>query len=384
MTKKISLHILITLSFTVLATELAFSKEECAIELSYSQEDIEAAIEMAYDVGVTEVVTSLDIHYISLLSWMYKYETELMTQQEQRHLSETYKDGAVQLAIHQKSINKAAKQLGIPYQNLYNWFRKRYGSARDMFRNGLLIDNRENSKYTEEFKAEAVELAHEKQSVRKAAEELRIPYSTLNKWYRSVYGISQERPRYTEEFKFEAVQLAHQIGSIREAAKQLNIPQKTLNSWYRSIHEYHRGYSEYDEKFRAVYLAHQKESKRLAKKLVNILYRALRKQIVEAEKEFKARAVRLAHEKGVREAAEELNISYWNLNRWYRKTYGRSQRHPKYTEKFKIEAVQLARQIGSIQEAAKQLNIPEDSLRRWNREINHESFQDNSREAVNF
>ena len=100
--------------------------------------------------------------------------------------------------------------------------------------------------------------------------------------------------------------------------------------------------------------------------------------------EFKARAVQLAHEKGnVRKAAEELNISYWNLNRWYRKVYGHSEKHSKYTEDFKIRAIRLARQKG-IQRAAEKLKIPYRTLQRWSWKINDESFQNDLRETVNF
>ena len=120
MIKRIFLYIVIALNATMSIAELALSKEDCPTALSLSQEEIEAVIELAYDVGVSQVVTSLDISYIDILSWIYKYETELIAQKKQRVLSETYKDGAVQFTIHQKSINKAAKQLGIPYQNLYN------------------------------------------------------------------------------------------------------------------------------------------------------------------------------------------------------------------------------------------------------------------------
>ena len=323
-------------------------KENCVDALNYFQEDIKAASDLAYEVGVKQVVVNLGISYADLLSWMYEYENQLIKQKQQHLLSKTYKDGASEFAIDQKSINKAAKQLGISYQSLYNWVRERYGSVKNLLKNGLLVNdhNTSSSKYTEDFKAEAVQLAREK-AIHKAAKELDIPYPTLSKWYRDIHGYDQRRSRYTEKFKAKAVQLAHRMGSINKAASKLDVSYWTLVTWYRKTYGRSHEYSGYTEEFRikAIQLARQKGNEEIARQL-NISNELLKEWNPEdnekskSEKEFKAKAVQLAHQMGsVKKAAEKLDISYWKLNRWYRKVY-RHQKNSKSTQESQMRAVQ--------------------------------------------
>ena len=98
------------------------SLNDCANPLeSYSQEDINTAVEFSYETtGVKEVVESLAIPYPQILHWIYEHERKLA--KEKRHnvrgsdstafLSSTYIIGVIDFAL-QVGINKAARQIDL-------------------------------------------------------------------------------------------------------------------------------------------------------------------------------------------------------------------------------------------------------------------------------
>lgn len=103
------------------------SLNDCGDPLvSYSQEDINVAIELSYEKGsVKEVVESLEIPYPKILHWIYERERKLA--EEKGHhvrgssstafLSSIYIVGVTDFAL-QVGINEAARQLDINRRTL--------------------------------------------------------------------------------------------------------------------------------------------------------------------------------------------------------------------------------------------------------------------------
>ena len=111
---------LLILSVPLMGSPLT-SSDNCGDSLnSYSQEDINVAVEFSYEKSVKEVVESLEIPYPKILQWIY--QREKMQAEENGHkvkgsssttfLSSTYEIGVIGFAL-QVGINEVAKQVDI-------------------------------------------------------------------------------------------------------------------------------------------------------------------------------------------------------------------------------------------------------------------------------
>ena len=106
--------------------DTSISSNVCGDPLvSFSQEDIDVAVELSYDTSIKEVVESLEIPYPKILHWIYEHERKLA--EEKGHnvrgsnstafLSSTYIIGVIDFAL-QVGINKAARQIEINRRTL--------------------------------------------------------------------------------------------------------------------------------------------------------------------------------------------------------------------------------------------------------------------------
>ena len=48
-------------------------------------------------------------------------------------------------------------------------------------------------------------------------------------------NVKREQKRYTDDYKVEAIKLARQLKDNKKAAAELNIPESTLNTWMRKV-----------------------------------------------------------------------------------------------------------------------------------------------------
>ena len=48
-------------------------------------------------------------------------------------------------------------------------------------------------------------------------------------------NVKREQKRYTDDYKVEAIKLTRQLKDNKKAAAELNIPESTLNTWMRKV-----------------------------------------------------------------------------------------------------------------------------------------------------
>lgn len=181
------------------------------------------ALKLSDEIGVSAAAKKLQIPLVTLQAWR-KHRKQMSTHQQLKNLR-TYPDEFVHDAVAHANlvgIRRASEEMNVPYQTLVRW--RRLPAPRIS----------KVKSYPDSIRARALELANT-ESRKRIAEILNVPVGTITGW---IYKSNPARKKrvlpvkvYSEDFKKSAVQLASDYGVIH-AANVLNIPEGTLRFWH--------------------------------------------------------------------------------------------------------------------------------------------------------
>ncbi len=290
--------------------------------------------------------------------------------------------------VMEGNVTGAAKLLDMSHESLRNWSIDYEQRTATQIRNPRI-----QRTYSDEQRTEAVELAR-KEGISEASRISGILYYTIKHWLNKYKTKAVELAiregvleaarqlnetgltlyRWLDEYKINAVALARKKG-ISEATKQLNKPEATIRRWADERGVETSNYTKKDKIIKPVInLGTPNPSGQLNISRIAV-YEGVEEPGVKIgnvyTEEFKIEVVEYAKEVGVPEAAKEFNTSTQTIRNWAdeRGVKIKKIREIKtYTEEFKAMVVERATEVG-VPKAAKEFKTSTNNIPRWAKEL---------------